>query len=269
MNASIFPEIFPGVEEKYRQEMIGLLQELERFPNSFYSFIYGHDNKARFHYVSPAIEKVTGHPYCRFTAESGLRFFWSITPPSYRPMILEQESICEKQAKDLKFDMKNPFVFEIYGGLLHSNGREMKIRDLVMTLEFTQERDILYSLCFYQNIHFMEEYELESSKADIGKVLCAFKEIYVQAFPEKYLTKTVTNNKIRAFNSLYVGPEVTNKEHEILQLLGNGYSSKEIASMLSISFHTAETHRKNLLEKFEARNSAELIKKSSKVYWFE
>jgi DNA-binding CsgD family transcriptional regulator len=33
-----------------------------------------------------------------------------------------------------------------------------------------------------------------------------------------------------------------------------------------ISAHTAESHRKNLLEKFEAKNAAEMIKKPSKFF---
>jgi DNA-binding CsgD family transcriptional regulator len=68
---------------------------------------------------------------------------------------------------------------------------------------------------------------------------------------------------------LYKAPPVTRKEYEVLQLISNGCSSKKIAEHLHISFHTAETHRKNLLGKFEAANTAELMKKASKVFWFE
>lgn len=62
---------------------------------------------------------------------------------------------------------------------------------------------------------------------------------------------------------------VTKREHEILKLLAMGSSTKQIAGSLKISTHTTETYRKSLLAKFEAKNSAELIKKASKVYWFE
>ena len=62
---------------------------------------------------------------------------------------------------------------------------------------------------------------------------------------------------------------LTNKETEILRLIANGLSTREISEFQFISFNTAETHRKHLLKKFEARNSAELIKKASKVYWLD
>jgi len=47
--------------------------------------------------------------------------------------------------------------------------------------------------------------------------------------------------------------------------MAQGLSSKEIASHLSISVHTVESHRKNLRFKFDAKNSSELIMKASEA----
>ncbi len=58
---------------------------------------------------------------------------------------------------------------------------------------------------------------------------------------------------------------ITPKEKEVLQLLAEGLSTKEIAGRLFISFHTVESHRKNLRFKFEAKNSTELIMKAMRV----
>ncbi len=66
-----------------------------------------------------------------------------------------------------------------------------------------------------------------------------------------------------------IGRSITTREYEILKLLTTGASTKQIASLLNVSPNTVETHRKKLLTKFEAKNSAELIKKACKVYWFE
>ncbi len=51
----------------------------------------------------------------------------------------------------------------------------------------------------------------------------------------------------------------TVKEKEVLALISAGFTTKEIAGKLNISYHTVETHRKNLLRKSEAKNSAQLI----------
>ena len=40
-----------------------------------------------------------------------------------------------------------------------------------------------------------------------------------------------------------------------------------IADRCHISIHTVETHRRHLLEKIQVRNSMELVKEASKVYW--
>ncbi len=54
----------------------------------------------------------------------------------------------------------------------------------------------------------------------------------------------------------------TFKEKEVLALVSSGLTTKEIASRMSISHHTVETHRKNLLRKCEAKNSVELVQKA-------
>jgi len=51
----------------------------------------------------------------------------------------------------------------------------------------------------------------------------------------------------------------TFKEKEVLSLISMGLTTKEIAGRLNISHHTVETHRKNLLRKSEAKNSAQLV----------
>ncbi len=62
---------------------------------------------------------------------------------------------------------------------------------------------------------------------------------------------------------------ITPREAEALQLLAQGLATQQIADRMNISYHTVETYRRNLLEKFEAKNTAELIKKASKVFWLE
>ena len=52
---------------------------------------------------------------------------------------------------------------------------------------------------------------------------------------------------------------VTEREQEVLNLLFKGYTTKEIADQLFLSFHTVESHRKNLIQKFDAKNSIHLI----------
>ena len=61
--------------------------------------------------------------------------------------------------------------------------------------------------------------------------------------------------------------KISPREIEVLQLIAKGFSNKEIAEFLFISPNTAVTHRKNLLSKFNVKNSAELVKEASKMFW--
>ncbi|HZT31801.1 MAG TPA: response regulator transcription factor [Bryobacteraceae bacterium] len=52
---------------------------------------------------------------------------------------------------------------------------------------------------------------------------------------------------------------LTNREREILQLLAEGKSNKEVAAMLNLSLYTVETHRTHILQKLNLHTVPELI----------
>ncbi|HVU53648.1 MAG TPA: response regulator transcription factor [Puia sp.] len=54
-------------------------------------------------------------------------------------------------------------------------------------------------------------------------------------------------------------PPITRREKEVLQMIALGFTNAEISGKLFISIPTVNTHRKSLLEKFEAKNTAILI----------
>lgn len=55
-------------------------------------------------------------------------------------------------------------------------------------------------------------------------------------------------------------PAISRREKQILQHIADGRTTQQIAADLFISPLTVETHRRNLLQKFEVKNVAELIK---------
>ena len=55
-------------------------------------------------------------------------------------------------------------------------------------------------------------------------------------------------------------PMITKRESEILKLIADGLTNIEIADQLFISTFTVDSHRKNLLLKFNAKNTATLVK---------
>ncbi|MFC6102018.1 response regulator [Olivibacter domesticus] len=55
-------------------------------------------------------------------------------------------------------------------------------------------------------------------------------------------------------------PLITRREKEVLQLIGKGLTTQQVADKLFISPHTVESHRKKLMEKFEVGNIISVIK---------
>jgi two-component system, NarL family, response regulator NreC len=99
--------------------------------------------------------------------------------------------------------------------------------------------------------------------ADHVEIVSAIKTLYEG---KKYFNSTVANIIVDSLNK---APEATKpdvhltlREQEVLKLVANGLSNKLIADDLSISQRTVETHRNNLIKKFDVFNTAELIKKA-------
>jgi DNA-binding CsgD family transcriptional regulator len=57
-----------------------------------------------------------------------------------------------------------------------------------------------------------------------------------------------------------LAPELSPRELEILGLVSKGFSSSDIARLLSLSLHTVNTHRRNILGKLEVENASEAVR---------
>ena len=97
---------------------------------------------------------------------------------------------------------------------------------------------------------------------------CAFKElsqaIRTVAEGKIYLSPAISG-AIREFVSelpeaASVTVELTAREREVIQLIAEGKSTKEIADILHVSVKTIETHRQNVMKKLRISSVAELTK---------
>jgi len=79
---------------------------------------------------------------------------------------------------------------------------------------------------------------------------------------EMYLTQSISRAVVQAFltkDSLPMRP-LSDRERQVLQLVAEGKTNKEIASLLGISVNTAESHRTNLMEKLDIHDTAGLVR---------
>jgi two-component system response regulator NreC len=79
---------------------------------------------------------------------------------------------------------------------------------------------------------------------------------------EMYLTQSISQAVVQAFLSKDDLPDrpLSDREREVLQLVAEGKTTKEIATLLGISVNTAESHRSNLMEKLHIHDTAGLVR---------
>jgi DNA-binding NarL/FixJ family response regulator len=93
--------------------------------------------------------------------------------------------------------------------------------------------------------------------SDTTEILEAIKQIIDG---NHYISKSVADllkGKVSTNGDL---PVLTRREVEVLKLIADGLTNQEIAEKLFISSWTVDSHRKNLLLKFNAKNTAILVK---------
>jgi DNA-binding NarL/FixJ family response regulator len=78
------------------------------------------------------------------------------------------------------------------------------------------------------------------------------------------VSKTLLSGFIKNPDAAIMQEKVSGREKEVLECIASGCTTNEIADQLFISKNTVETHRKNLLYKLKAKNTAELVNNAYK-----
>ena len=82
--------------------------------------------------------------------------------------------------------------------------------------------------------------------------------VFLCAHAKDKMINFVSN--VKNFESQQIKKSLTKRETEILKLICDGLSSKDISSKLFISINTVETHRKKILTKLNVKNSVGIVK---------
>ncbi len=100
----------------------------------------------------------------------------------------------------------------------------------------------------------------DSAEADLIRAVQAvshgrpfFSPAIADTLLEDYMRRLKQQNLTDSYDLL------TDREKEVLQLLAEGKSNKEVATLLDLSLYTVETHRSNLMQKLSLHNTAEIV----------
>jgi DNA-binding NarL/FixJ family response regulator len=85
--------------------------------------------------------------------------------------------------------------------------------------------------------------------------------IHAVASGESYLSPAVSNAVLDDYRRIATNPIdlLTSREREVLQLLAESKTNKEIAGVLNLSVYTVEAHRGRIMEKLNLHSIAELV----------
>ncbi len=106
-------------------------------------------------------------------------------------------------------------------------------------------------------------------KRSMGRELVT--AIQAAAHGENYFSPTVATKVLQHYQQLLQHPTpkaddtLTEREREILQLVAEGHTNREIAEMLTLSIKTVQAHRSNLMEKLDAHDRTDLVKYAIRV----
>ena len=106
--------------------------------------------------------------------------------------------------------------------------------------------------------HGVDGYILKNTRKK--ELIEAIRSVFIgKTFYAPEVTSAMMEN-FRKEKKLEQKPELTEREKDIVRLICNEQTSREIAGQLFISFHTVEKHRKNIIAKLGVKNVAGLVK---------
>jgi DNA-binding CsgD family transcriptional regulator len=148
-------------------------------------------------------------------------------------------------------------VHECCSRFKHFNGEWIWISQKVIVLSVTPEQHIDHVLLLFDDCTAAKEARLTQHTLQVEKSRKSSKLLELIA---PVSGAQVKKEARIAANEGYA--PLTRREKEIMLLVSQGCSSKEIACRLFISKHTVESHRKHILHKLSVKNSPEMVHQS-------
>ena len=154
-------------------------------------------------------------------------------------------------------EAKENAMHECCSRMQHFNGEWIWINQKVIVLSVTPDRHIDHVLLLFDDCTVAKQAELSQHTSRVEKSRKNSKLLDLLA--PISTTQTKKEAQITATES---HTSLTRREKEIMLLVSQGFSSKEIASKLFISRHTVESHRKHILHKLSVKNAPEMVHQS-------
>lgn len=186
------------------------------------------------------------HPICLMGIEGALKSTFADTVHIRKASLGKEllQLVSEKMPNLVILDLGLP---DISGIDLIRSLREISVELKILLLTSNDNPILLNQALLYKvNGILLKTYSIQNI-AQVLKELDLYKDqVYIDPSVEIL------------FNEKSATP-LTKREHEVLGLLAKGHTNKEIATLLNCSAETIKSHRTNIMNKSQTRNSAEMI----------
>jgi DNA-binding CsgD family transcriptional regulator len=210
----------------------------------YYYFIFNLPGSA-IQYASPEVKTVLGYD----PAQISTGFFLDKIHPEDQHWFLNYEQKTAEFFLTLPLDKIYKYKTRYDYRVRQANGNYLRILQQIAILNHSENGAVLNSLIVHTDIsHLKQE----------GRPVLSF--IGMEGEPS-YIDVDVE----KAFKPS--AEVVTRREKSIIRLLIEGQSSKAIAEQLFLSKQTIDTHRKNMLKKFNVKNTNELVALAIQKGW--
>ena len=228
-------DLSPEALEEYKAKFKSFKSDLD--PSFSMYFLFNH-NTLTYEYISGAFEQIIGYSeeefknlkdaYLKFFCEEDLTTYMDHIFPTFKRLRGEHKEDIRKMSH------------QILGRIRNKNGKI---------------------------VNTFLEYQILELAPDITPVL-SFGKLTEVGFPQAikglgvsvYLTTNsgseLLYDEVFPFNPI----DISEREKEVLRLIGDGKTAKEIADVLFISVNTVKNHRQNLLKKLNLKSSHELVR---------
>ncbi len=165
------------------------------------------------------------------------------------------ELLAELEPNVLLLDIEMPKIdgFEVLKKLKRT---KLETRVLALTMHNSAE--------FIKNIVKAGAAGYLKKDSDKELLLNAIQEVHNKG---SYYPPETAHLVLQSLQERNKGELISPREKEVVTLIAEGMTTKEIAEKLFLSKHTIESHRQNILLKLDIKNSAELVKYAIKRGW--
>ncbi len=257
-------DFFSPSQHPQKKELDDVLDQIH-LHQDFFSYL-AHVKSGRYSHTSPSFETLTGYPVSIFEGE-GVDFYMKRVPPEDILNVMAKQAATFKEATLPGFDPELPNFADMQSRFQLANGQTVFNFALATAFAYLPSGEFEFALV---GVYVQSEDTQRDQRVrdEMTSLLAKAKKLYRQVYPHASFTKSNSPLTEIVFEQqpLHI---LTSKEKEVLKKIAQGLSTKEIALALGITNNTVETHRKNMLQKLEAKNVAELVKKASKLYWLD